>query len=150
MRCLTPTHAELQELRVRRGAQIAKVRAGALREVMRDEMKPNYLADGPEKQVILDLCMQMAEALGPAVFERQSLALRDRVDRQNTLRQVAVPTLILCGREDRACPIERHELMHALIPHSKLTIVDNAGHIPTLEQPTETTAAMVRWLEDTP
>ena len=62
-----------------------KVRAGALASVMRDEMKPNYLADGPERGAILDLCMDMALAVGPDAFIRQSVALRDRPDRQETL-----------------------------------------------------------------
>jgi pimeloyl-ACP methyl ester carboxylesterase len=29
-----------------------------------------------------------------------------------------------------------------------LHVVENAGHMPTLEQPEETTAALLRWLED--
>ena len=140
--------AEAPAMRDRRSPQMENVRAGRLRAVMRDEMKPNYLADGDGKQVILDLCMAMAEDLGAKVFVRQSLALRDRPDQTDTLRAVTVPTLILCGREDRACPVERHELMHRLIPHSTLTIIDGAGHLPTLERPEETNAALARWLED--
>lgn len=145
----TNPRAETPEMKARRGPQIAGVEAGDLRRVMREEMKPNYLAEGPDKQRILDLCMEMAEDLGPEVFVRQSLALRDRPDRQETLKSVSVPTLILCGREDRACPVERHELMHRLIPHSELIVLENAGHLPTLEQPEKTTAALLRWLEDT-
>ena len=97
--------AETPVMRDRRTPQIENVKAGRLRAVMRDEMKPNYLADGDGKQAILDLCMEMAEDLGAEVFIRQSLALRDRPDQQDTLRAVTVPTLILCGREDRACPV---------------------------------------------
>ena len=114
---------------------------------MRDEMKPNYLTDGPRRAEILDLCMAMAEDLGPAVFVRQSVALRDRPDQTETLRDVKVPTLILCGRDDALCPVERHETMHALIADSVLHIVDGAGHMPTLEAPDETTDALRRWLE---
>lgn len=114
---------------------------------MRDEMKPNYLTEGPGKQAVLDLCMEMAMDLGPGVFINQSRALRDRPDRQEVLRGVSVPTLVLCGREDRLCPIERHELMHGLIPGSTLEIIDGAGHLPVLEQPETTTAALARWLE---
>ena len=92
---------------------------------MRDEMKPNYLADGPQKARILDLCMEMALGHGPDVFVNQSVALRARADRQDTLAGVTVPTLVLCGREDKLCPIERHERIHALIAGSRLVIVDS-------------------------
>ena len=144
----TNPRAELPEVQARRQPQIDKVRAGQLHAVMRDEMKPNYLTDGPNRQGILDLCMEMAMDLGPEAFVNQSVALRDRPDQQETLRGVTVPTLILCGREDALCPVERHELMHSLIPHSTLTVIEGAGHMPTLEKPVETTAAMARWLEE--
>ncbi len=142
----TNPRAEAPELAAGRQAQIDRVRAGGLREVMRDEMKPNYLANGPGREAVLDLCMDMAMGLGPEVFIRQSAALRDRSDQQETLKSVRVPTLILCGAEDRLCPIERHRLMHRLIPNSTLTVIDGAGHLPTLEQPEPTTAALCRWL----
>ncbi|MDH5798322.1 MAG: alpha/beta hydrolase [Paracoccaceae bacterium] len=144
----TNPRAELPEVQARRAPQIEKAENGRLREVMRDEMKPNYLFEGPEKQRILDLCMDMAMDLGPKVFMRQSLALRDRPDRQETLRHLRVPTLLLCGAEDRLCPVERHHLLHDLIPGSRLEVVPNAAHLPTLEQPDATNAALARWLEE--
>lgn len=63
----TNPRAELPEVQARRAPQIDAVQAGRLREVMRDEMKPNYLVDGPGKQAVLDLCMDMAMDLGPQV-----------------------------------------------------------------------------------
>lgn len=140
--------AETPIMRDRRSPQMEKVKAGRLCAVMREEMKPNYLAHGDGRQAILDLCMVMAETLGADVFIRQSQALRDRPDQQYSLQAVSVPTLILCGREDRACPVERHELMHRLIPHSTLTIIEGAGHLPTLEKPKATNTALARWLKD--
>lgn len=145
----TNPRAELPEVQARRAPQIAAAKNGELRRIMRDEMKPNYLADGPNMGAILDLCMAMASDLGPKVFINQSLALRDRPDQCDTLRQFDGPALVLCGREDKLCPIERHEMMHHLLPNSRLQIVDGAGHLPTLEQPEITTAALIRWLEDT-
>lgn len=144
----TNPRAELDAVKARRGPQMAAVAAGGLREVMRDEMKPNYLFDGPRKPEILDLCMEMALSLGPEVFLRQSRALRDRPDQQDTLRAYEGPSLVLCGRHDALCPVERHETMHALLANSRLEIIEEAGHLPTLEQPEITTAALRRWLED--
>lgn len=142
----TNPRAELPEVKARRGPQIEAARNGRLDAVMREEMKPNYLTDGPGRAAILDLCMEMALALGPDVFIDQSEALRDRADRQETLRGYPHPTLVLCGRHDKLCPIDRHELMHSLLPDSRLEIVEEAGHLPTLEQPNPTNAALRRWL----
>ncbi len=129
-----------------RDSQIERVRAGALRAVMRDEMKPNYLTDGPTTGRILDLCMAMAEALGAEVFADQSSALKRRPDYRDTLRAVAVPTLILCGEDDALCPLERHEMMRDLVPGARLTVIPGAGHLPTLEQPQRTNEELEQWL----
>ena len=141
--------AELSDVAKRRGPQIDAVRNGQLKEIIRDEMKPNYLFDGDKKTKILKLCMDMALDIGPDAFIRQSIALRDRIDQKNTLRTYKRPALVVCGRHDVLCPLERHELMHNLLENSKLEIIEDAGHLPTLEQPKITTMALISWLEAT-
>ncbi|NVO57789.1 alpha/beta hydrolase [Rhodobacteraceae bacterium B1Z28] len=144
----TNPSAETEEIQARRGPQMKRARTGQLDSVMRDEMKPNYLSDGENRAAILELCMNMALELGPDVFCEQSIALRDRPDQSETLRHFNKPALVLCGREDKLCPISRHELMHKLLPRSELVIIDGAGHLPTLEKPHETTHALRRWLKE--
>lgn len=143
----TNPRAELDEVKVRREPQIQKVRGGELEKVMRDELIPNYFAGSVAPEPLAGLCMAMALDLGPDVFERQSRALQSRPDQQETLKSVTCPTLILMGAEDRLCPRDRHELMHALVAGSTLEIIDGAGHLPTLEQPGAVTAALKTWLD---
>ena len=113
---------------------------------MRDEIRPNYLAEGPHRGEVLDLAMDMAMTLGPEVFIRQSRALQRRKDQQATLRKIKVPTLVLCGAEDALCPVKRHEFMAELIPYATLRVIDGAGHLPTLEQPDAVTDALREWM----
>ena len=110
-------------------------------------LKPNYLVDSPQKTNLLELCMEMALDLGPVVFVNQSIALRERADQTSILQSFKGDALVLCGRHDKLCPVERHELMHQLIPNSHLVIIENAGHLPSLEQPKKTTSALADWLE---
>ena len=140
--------AETVDRQRAREPQIERVRAGGLIDVMRDELKPNYLADGPVKPGVMKVCMEMACTLGAAVFERQSRALQTRSDQCDTLCNIRIPTLVLCGEHDRLCPPERHAMMHAMVPGSVLEIVAGAGHLPTLEQPEKTNAALARWMEE--
>ena len=145
--CLMDTNpkAEHPGFAASRGPQVARVEAGKLEAVMREELMPRYLAAGSDR-AILDVCMAMARDLGPEVFARQSRALAGRTDRQAALRGVAVPTLVLCGREDALCPLHRHEAMHALIPGSTLAVIEGAGHLPVLEAPEAVNAHLRDWL----
>ncbi|MGZ2256961.1 alpha/beta fold hydrolase [Roseobacter sp. A03A-229] len=138
--------AETPQVAAAREPQIVAARTGRMLEVMREEMKPNYLAPGPRRQDVLDLVMDMADALGPDVFVRQSRALQRRRDQQSTLRKCKVPALVLCGAHDALCPVKRHEAMSELIPYATLRVLAHSGHLPTLEQPAETTQALRDWM----
>lgn len=139
---------ETPQVAAGREPQIVAARAGRLLDVMRDEMKPNYLAPGPYRGEVLELVMDMARALGPDVFVRQSRALQRRPDQQTTLRKSKIPALILCGVHDALCPVKRHEFMAELMPNAELVVIDDAGHLPTLERPHETTAAIRQWMSE--
>lgn len=141
--------AEAPDRKAARAPQIQRAQTDLV-GVLRDEMKPNYLHTGPQRADILDLCMDMALTLGPQVFRRQSLALRDRSDQTATLAAFKGPALILMGAHDILCPLDRHTLMHRLMPQSTLTIIPDAAHLPTLEQPLLTAAALHLWLKDAP
>jgi len=145
----TNPRAEILDRQQQREPQIASVLAGNLVSVMRDEMKPHYLGDSSDRKTILKVCMEMAQALGPDVFVTQSRALQNRPDQTSTLSAVQVPTLVLCGEDDRLCPVSTHEEMQRSIPSATLAIIAGAGHMPTLEQPEKTNAAIGRWLDYT-
>lgn len=135
---------EAEEVKALRRERMARVEAGALAEVVRDEMKPLYLAE--RRSDLLDLCLDMALALGPEVFLRQSRALMERPDQTATLRALDIPALVIHGAEDRLVPIERARLMADLLPRATLEVIPGSGHLPPLEQPEATNAALARWL----
>jgi len=139
--------ADLPEMAARRERQRQKARSGEMLEVMSNEMIPNYFGEGSSNVRIKDLCLAMAKSLGPDVFESQSCAIQSRPDQRTTLQSVKIPTLVLCGEEDLLCPVTRHELMHELIPNSRLVVLQGAGHLPTLEQPQQTNEELKKWLD---
>lgn len=143
----TNSQSETPAIAASREPQIVGVMAGRLAEVMGDVMRPEYLAAGPRRNEILALTQQMAIVLGEGEFVRQSRALQRRPDQQKTLRKIRMPALVLCGAEDRLTLPRRHEFMSELIPYATLRIIDGAGHIPTLEAPEATNAALREWLD---
>ncbi len=125
-------------------SQIERVRRGALKSVVMEELKPNYLAE-PHKQdkALLTDIYAMAERLGAEVFVRQSQALMARSDSTETLRSIDCPTLIIAGAEDEVCPPELHEIMHGAIAGSDYHVLEQCGHLSTMEAP-EAVLALLR------
>lgn len=136
-----PQRAEL------RLEQIAIVERGDLRNVLVESMKPLYLARKNRGNArLLELILEMGLALGPDVFRRQSLALRDRPSSVDTLSSIDCPTLVLCGREDSLCPVELHVTMAAAMPRADLVVLAECGHLSPMEEPAAVAAALKRLL----
>lgn len=141
----TNPHPDVPARRSLRMQQIRAVLAGGLRELAIEGLKPLYLAASRrDDEALLDGILDMAMDLGPEVFRKQSLALRDRVDSVPTLETIDCPTLVMCGAEDRLCPVEYHELMADEIPGARLRVIEDCGHMASLEQP----AIVTRELDD--
>lgn len=78
-------------------------------------------------------------------------AMRDRADSRDLLPTLAdTPTLVIVGSEDRLTPPELARAMADAIPGATLVEVAGAGHLPTLERPAETTAAIQAFLARLP
>ena len=62
---------------------------------------------------------------------RSNASLRTLED----LGRIAVPTLIIQGRHDRARTPEHGVEMQSALPNARLEVIEDAGHTPQLEQP---------------
>lgn len=146
--CLIATEplSEPPQVAAAREARIVAVKAGRLVEIMRDEIPAMALADTAWRAEVLELVRDMALNLGEGVYIRQSRALQRRPDQQKTMRRVKVPALILAGDGDTLVPLRRTEFTAGLMPFGKLHRIENAGHLPTLEQPEAVTAALEAFL----
>jgi pimeloyl-ACP methyl ester carboxylesterase len=100
------------------------------------------LADRALMNAILD----MIERKSPDIFAAQINALLNRPDATDLLPQINCPTLLLCGREDTWSPLARHQQMATLMPRAHLEIIENSGHMSTMEQPKAVAEAMRTWL----
>ncbi|WP_406648708.1 alpha/beta fold hydrolase [Aliisedimentitalea scapharcae] len=136
----TPSEAAARE------PMLVRVQAGQLADVMRETMRPEFLAPGPQRMEVLNRFWQMGEELGSDLYLRQSRALQRRKDQQATLRKSRVPTLILCGNHDAMVPVRRHEFMSELMPNARLHVLENAGHLPVVETPETVTQVLGQWL----
>ena len=56
---------------------------------------------------------------------------------RHLLPGVSTPTLLLWGGEDAITPINSGEIYQRAIPRSRLVVIENCGHMPEMEKPTE-------------
>jgi 3-oxoadipate enol-lactonase len=74
-------------------------------------------------------------------------AMRDRAGSESLLPTLAgLPTLVLAGEADGIVPPDEARAMAQLIPGARLTVIPGAGHLPPVEQPAATTAALREFL----
>jgi 3-oxoadipate enol-lactonase len=73
-------------------------------------------------------------------------ALGERTEKCSSLRAIDIPTLILCGSEDKVTPVAQSEHLHREIATSTLHIIEKAGHLSNLEQPDEFNAQILNFI----
>lgn len=76
--------------------------------------------------------------------------LAARGDSGPTLREIKVPTLVVCGAEDTLTPVADSEAIHRGVPGSTLEVLPRAGHLSSLEDPAAFNAALVRFVAAVP
>lgn len=108
----------------------------------RGMVHPARLADA----ALMDSIHSMIARSSPQIFEAQIHALLNRPDRTALLGDIAVPTLVLCGRDDAWSPLSRHEDMVRRIRGSRLVSVPDCGHMSTMERPEAVSRALLQWL----
>jgi pimeloyl-ACP methyl ester carboxylesterase len=129
-----------------RKSQLRRVVAGELSDVLRAELAPRYFAAPNRSAAHLALVEAMGRRLGAEAFVRQTVALMTRTSQFEMLHTISCPALILAGAEDEVCPRARQEEIAASIPSAELCVLSPCGHISTLEQPVEVSAALLRLL----
>lgn len=74
-------------------------------------------------------------------------ALRD-ADFRRAVTGIRKPTLVLCGTQDIATPPELGRELAGLIPGAQFSLIDNAAHLPCVEQPDAVVERMRQFLKE--
>jgi pimeloyl-ACP methyl ester carboxylesterase len=118
---------------------IAQDFAAAVRLISRYAYGPQ--AD-PE---LVQLGQQQMGLTPPDVLHGDFLAC-DRFDVCTRLEEIRAPALVICGTQDRLTPPKYATFLHEHLADAALKLVDGAGHMVMLEQPSAVTHALHQWL----
>ena len=72
----------------------------------------------------------------------------DRFDIRDRLKEILLPTLIVCGEEDLLTPLKYSEYLKENIIDSRLKVISQAGHMVMAEQPQLLNRALESFLDE--
>jgi pimeloyl-ACP methyl ester carboxylesterase len=132
-----------------RHADIARVRDGGI-EALIPDLPSRWLAPAhAQDPKLVALMADMARSVGARGQLNQQTAMLGRPDSHEDLAKVAVPTLVMCGRQDPVTPVADHRAMAAQVPLSRLEFIEDCGHLSSIEQPDAVSRVMADWLGST-
>ncbi len=111
---------------------------------LRTFVHPNRLDDA----VLMETIRASAHNIGAEAYRRQQSAIIARRDQGPGLADISCPTLVLVGRQDALTPLALHETIAAGIPGARLEVIEDCGHLTTLERPEAVNRALRNWMED--
>ena len=97
---------------------------------------------------IADETMREQKTPAPNTLYRD-LSACNIFDVMSRLSEIHLPTLIICGEDDRLTPVKYSQYMHQHIPGSTLHIIPDAGHYVMREQSQAFNQVVEQWLYET-
>ena len=91
--------------------------------------------------------LEMSVRVGAEAYVRQNCAVSARGDQRGSLREIAVPTAVIVGENDRLTPVALSEEICAMVPGAALHVIPACGHLPSIEKPEATAALLTELME---
>jgi pimeloyl-ACP methyl ester carboxylesterase len=118
---------------------------GYAKESISKMIKTEHVTSMPEVSAHV---MKMMTSTNPKAAATAMRARSHRIDYLTEIfPQIKVPALVIVGRQDQFTPVAMAEEMHRRLADSKMFIIENAGHMPNLEQPDEFNEIVIDFLE---
>jgi pimeloyl-ACP methyl ester carboxylesterase len=100
-----------------------------------EPMLPKLLAKAAPAELVARVDALM-RAQAPQAIAAAARGMASRVDGKDILSRYQGPCLVVVGAEDAITPLEKAQVMVDLVRGAKLVVLDRAGHLANLEQPT--------------
>jgi len=94
---------------------------------------------------VKELALQQLEETRPSVLHSDFLAC-DSFDVMERISKINVPTVLICGAEDRMTPVKYSEYLRDHIEGARLEVIEGAGHMVMIEKPDETAKVLEDFL----
>ncbi len=136
--CDTQCISDSAETKEKRKLSISQIENGGLNDFAKSFVKNVFFEKNIEKnkKVIGEIENTILTTSVQTITGTLN-ALANRSDLCSSLHTISVPTLILCGNEDKVTPPLQSEFMQNHISGSIYEVINMAGHLSNLDQPEE-------------
>jgi 3-oxoadipate enol-lactonase len=110
------------------------------------EARVDFLLAQPADPQVRREVIETMSRIDPAAYRigAEAVWLADQRDRA---RAIAVPTLVICGEDDKPTPPALSRELAAIVPGAMLAMIARAGHLTNLEQPARFNAIVDDFLQ---
>ena len=126
--------------------RIAAVAAGGIASIA-DGVLERWFTAGFRQSDALALWRNMLTRTPAAGYVACSAAIQ-AADLTAAAKGIGVPTLCIAGDQDGSTPPELVRELAALVPGARFALIDDAGHLPCVEQPEATAGAIDAFLKE--
>lgn len=140
----TQARADTDEARANRETLAAQVEQEGIQPVI-DAMVPKLV--NVERSGCGPSVTGLIQAATPAGIAAAQRGMAQRADSREVLARFAGPALVIVGREDGITPVDKAEGIQNVLSRGELHVIDDAQHLPNLEQPGAFNAALAGFLE---
>jgi 3-oxoadipate enol-lactonase len=128
--------ADTPEAKEKRYANMEKIKSEGLTDFADGFVKNVFYEEtlNYNKKLVEEIKASILATPPQAIIKTLS-ALAERQETCSVLHKISIPTLIMCGKYDKAVPVEQSEFLHTNITNATFHRIDNAAHLPNLEQP---------------
>ncbi|MDX1371471.1 MAG: alpha/beta hydrolase [Nitrososphaeraceae archaeon] len=145
--CDTKSAADTNEAKINRANAIKRINSGDYNNFIKDFVTNCFAEEFKKKnknefeEIIL-----RSQKSDPAGIKGCLLAMSARTDTTSTLNKIKLPTLIICGSEDKLTPAEVMKAMAEQISGAQINIINGSGHMSPVEKPGEVNKAIETFL----
>ncbi|MBS4035256.1 MAG: alpha/beta hydrolase [Ignavibacterium sp.] len=141
--CDTKAEADNNEGKLKRAVGIKRINDEGLAPFAKDFIK-NCFGDyfKQNKKEELEDIIEASSKFDPVGVKGSLLAMLGRTDTTANLEKINIPTLLICGEEDKLTPPAVMKEMQKKINNAEYVEINKAGHMTPIENPEEVNQAI--------
>jgi len=143
-------YADSEEKKAGRQRTIQLIQEKGVEEFVKTSV-PNLYSPFTKEQnpVLIDQQIEIARNFSAESLVNYQMAMMHRKDRTEVLRNATVPIFFVLGRFDAVIPLKDGLEQGSLGDLSYFHILENAGHVGMMEEPSETNTILLNYLTNT-